>query len=341
MAGQDSGHRRPQGFTWGHFIAELVTERGGLAELARHLLDIVPPSAKFSDDPMTIERGLRRLRRSGNAPANKYGQVLVRCYGIPQPITRLARELGQYHSRSSDLPVALRRDQLRLWDCPPISESPSVAVWVQIALGTLAQREGDAEQAAQRQALARLLVHHASSEARAELALFEARTSLDVGAVSRAEEALARAFNEIESLEGDARVCYHARWIDQRAYLISRGWRQVSTRLEAARALYESISTEEAHPFAAFRREHGRAWCLWRLGDLTGAREAAELASRHAGDGGYLRLRTMSLGQQAHIAGLTSASGQEHLQRALNIARRLGDPRLRERLEGFRVSVVR
>lgn len=331
-AGHDSGHSLPPlAFTWAQLVDHLAAERGGLTELARHLLDIAPSGAQLSADPLTIERGLRRLRQQGNTPGNKYGRLLLRHYGVPRSIASWARELGQYHSRSSDLPVSLRRDQLRLWDCPPIGESPKVAVWIQLALASVSHREGDTAQLEQRLSLARLLIPHAEPAALSELALFEARLALDRGDEEGCTDALARAEQLLARLQAQERGCYLARLQDQRAYRASRGWRDHPERLILAMNHYEALP-QEGEPFVLFRREHGRAWCLLRLGRLVEAREAAALACQHAGDGGFIRLRVMSLGLRAHLEGPETPEGQTFLQRARQMAERLGDTQLLARL---------
>ena len=117
----------PLSFSWGQYVELLIEERGSLTELVRHLLEVAPVSAESSDDPQTVERGLRRLRGRDTAPGEKYGRLLIRCLGIPVPLGEQARDLGQYHSRLSDLPLGVRRAQLRIWEGPPMSESPFAA----------------------------------------------------------------------------------------------------------------------------------------------------------------------------------------------------------------------
>jgi len=102
------------------------------------------------------------------------------------------------------------------------------------------------------------------------------------------------------ALSGDARVCYRARLLDQRAYRAARGWRAEPARLAAARALIEAIPVG-GPPFAVFRRSHSLAWCLWRQGDPA-ALASARAAVTAAGDGGYLRFRRMGLELLARIA---------------------------------------
>ncbi len=44
----------PLSWSWADVVDQLAAERGSLAELARHLSDVVPESAGLSPDPMTI-----------------------------------------------------------------------------------------------------------------------------------------------------------------------------------------------------------------------------------------------------------------------------------------------
>lgn len=319
----------PLAVTWGHLVDTLAEERGGLAQLARHLLDVAPESARLSPDPLTVERGLRRLRGHGHGEANKYGLLLIRCLGIPQAFQSWARELGQYHSRCSDLPVALRRDQLRLWNCPPISES-STALWIYLGLATIAHRQRDTEQRQQFMDLASYLEPHAEPSGRMEMALYRALLASDSGDTESARTKLHIAddiMDGMDEAESESRACYWARLQDQWAFLEARGWRQEPARLERALARYQSIP-EQHVPFADFRRDHGRAWCLWRLGRPE-ALEVARQAADHAGDGGFIRFRVMSLNLQAHILGEQGAALR---QRADRLAQRLGDEQLRQRL---------
>lgn len=270
-------------------------------------------------DVLTVERGLRRLRRRENAEGDKYGRLLVRTFGVPASQLTWARWMGQYHGRLSDLPVAMRRDQLRLWDRPPLSESPA-AIWVHLGLAGLARRAGDVEAMERRLELARLQ-KNAPVDARLELLLLDAVVAMDRGQemdwVPVAEELLA-----MEPPDG---ASYRARMLDQRAYAAARGWREQPSRLHDALALYDQIP-DEGDPFPRFRRAHGRAWCLWRLQD-EGAAEEADRAVQFAGDAGLMRFRCMALGLRWRIS-----SEPSDRTRAMNLALALQDERL---LSGF------
>src|SRR5262249_28282113 len=98
----------------------------------------------------------------------------------------------------------------------------------------------------------------------------------------------------------------------------------------AARRLYERILVREAPFFAACKRESGLAYVSFRGADRARAVVHAEAACRHAGDGGFVRLRIAALGLLAHILG--EAEGREARDRALRAARGLEDEDLVGRL---------
>ena len=293
----------PLSFRWADLVDALVAERGGLGELVRALYEVHP--GELPADPATIERGIRRLRKREARPGDKYGRMLLRHFGLPSSIQAWARELGQYHSRLSDLPASLRRDQLRLWDRPPVSESAEAA-WIHIGLAGLAHREGDLDALTRRLELAALVVDRAGLAARLELDLFRARLATDAGDHEHAEALLtevgARLEDALEILGTHDHACLGARCLDQRAYLRARGWREVPARLVEAEALYRTIPS--AGPsFVVFRHHQGVAWSAWRGGRRDEALTHARLAAEAAGDGGYLRLRCVSLRFQARVLG--------------------------------------
>ena len=74
-----------------------------------------------------------------------------------------------------------------------------------------------------------------------------------------------------------------------------------------------------------------RAYGRYKLGDRAAAVELAEAAIRHAGDGGYIRLRAMALNLLARILG--AEEGAAARGRALAIAKRLEDEELLGRIE--------
>ncbi|MEL6178754.1 MAG: hypothetical protein AAFS10_07365, partial [Myxococcota bacterium] len=106
--------------------------------------------------------------------------------------------------------------------------------------------------------------------------------------------------------------------------------------LQRALDHYNAIAPNPSEPpFAAFRREHGRAWCFWRMERRPEALRAIRLATQHAGDGGLMRFRIAALGLQAHIHG-PGPEGWAALSRAEAMAQRLGDNRLLNRMRHFR-----
>jgi tetratricopeptide (TPR) repeat protein len=281
----------PLGCTWQRYVDQLTQEHGGWTALTNLLIRRAGPSVGLPIDPATIERGLRRLRARGNAPGGQYGRWLLRYFGVPRPLEDTARWMGQYHSRFADLPLSLRGAQLWLWDRPPIAESPA-ACWIHLGLASLALRQRDLDGVRLRLAQ---LDGTTPPAARLEAVLLEAR--LDHG---RAAELLARADASIERLPtGAERDCYHARCADQRAYqLIHTG---PAPKLARAARLYRSINANSAAAFARFRRDHGLAYCHWKLGDHERAVRHARAAIEQAGDAGLLRFRVMALELLAHI----------------------------------------
>ena len=126
------------------------------------------------------------------------------------------------------------------------------------------------------------------------------------------------------------RHCYHARWVDQVAY---RAARIAPTQGTFADSLhrYEQISIDTGIPFVDFRRAHGRASCLWKLGRTEEARVAAAEAATHAGDGGYVRLRSMSLKLQSVLWQDDPDRSSELMARSLAMAARVRDEELLHR----------
>jgi hypothetical protein len=238
--------------------------------------------------------------------------------------------MGVYHSRFADLPLSLCLDQLRLWDRPPVSESRA-RVWVELGLAGAALRGKDLVDAAVRVRRARAVASPGAA-ARVELALVEAFLDSERGDRDRAARGLEDAGRLLEQGEIPAvdRACLHARWIDQRAYQKNHPGEGRAPDLEGALALYGSIRQEDVHPFVSYRRDAGLAYGRWRLGDREAAVGLAESACRHAGDGGFVRLRAMALHLLARILG--EDAGASARARALAIARHLEDEALLGRL---------
>ncbi|MCF2531798.1 hypothetical protein [Yinghuangia soli] len=288
----------PMGCTWQRYLDHVTNEHGGWTALTHTLMRRAGPWAGLPLDPGTIERGLRRLRSRGNASGGQYGRWLLEYFGVPQPLEETARWMGQYHGRFADLPLSLREAQLWLWDRPPITESPA-ACWIHLGLASVAMRRRDPRAAGLRLAQAADTAR-VDPAAHVESTLLEARLESDAGRAGHADQALARARSQIARLpQGGERDCYHARWADQRAFLLIHGGPQ--PRLSAAARLYRSIDVRSPAAFARFRRDHGLAYCHWRLGDRDRASRHARAAAEHAGDAGLLRFRVMALQLLARV----------------------------------------
>ena len=100
---------------------------------------------------------------------------------------------------------------------------------------------------------------------------------------------------EGDDLAPEERACLQVRWVDQRAY-------------------------QKNNPPVGERPDI-RAYGRYKLGDRAAAVELAEAAIRHAGDGGYIRLRAMALNLLARILGAEEgrrrAGGRSRSRRGL------------------------
>ncbi len=326
--GHETGHagHLADAFTWREYVHGLRTEHGGWKALATALQDRAED--EVAEDPDSVVKGLKRLARNRQRPGGKYGDLLLRLFGLSSSIEQWGRLLGQYHSRFADLPVGLRREQLLRWDRPPVSETPS-AMWVHIGLASLAHRDRDLVEVRRRVALASG-VPRPEPGAKLELALLQARLASDDGDLETEDQALRRVHSLLTD-EGPDALCYQARYRDQLAYRASRDWRTRPAALREALAHYEAIPAGDVPPFVAFRRAVGRAWCLWRLGEVAQAAELAALAAQHAGDGAFIRLRVMALSLQANIAGDTPHGRALHV-RAVRLSAGLDDADLAARV---------
>ncbi len=317
LPGHKSGHA--PGFTWGDYLEQLVTEHGTLTQVAWKLID-------HGDDVANIERALRRLRTRGQRDGGTWGQRLIRTFGVPQAIVARVRWLGLYHSPFADLPLPLCRDQLRLWDRPPLVNTRA-RVWLHLGFASTALRQRDF--AAARLQLDRADAAAAGTDPEAQLEATLQRAYL----VSRDDATqvpalLMRAEQLLAGTKGsrEDHACFAARLADQRAFALNRQHDH-----EGALALYRALPTEDIHPFASYRRDAGLAYGLWRTGQATEARRLAERAITHAGDGGYLRLRAMGLLMLARVA-----DDRDALARAEAIAARLADTELATRAARLR-----
>ncbi len=309
----------PTGCTWARYLDELCEEHGGLTALTHLLIRRAKATTPLPDDPGSIERALRRLRGKGNAPGGQYGRWLLKYFGVPRSLADTARWMGQYHSRFSDLPIALRESQLWLWDRPPIAESP-IGAWIHLGLAGVALARGHHEDAVAR--LARATAKSESAACAIEGALLEARLASDRRLADETERALGSAEALIPRLSaGIERESYRARLLDQQAYAFAHAR---PARLEDARRSYAAI-TANSSPFIAFRRCHGLAYCDWKLGRKKSAISHARAALDHAGDAGMLRFREQALRLLAHLE-------PRHARRlraraaAISLELRQGDP---------------
>jgi len=306
------------GLSWGELLESLVATHGTLTAVAWKLIDHAD-----GDDVASVERALRRLRTRGQRDGGRWGQHLIRVFGVPAPIETRLRWLGLYHSPFNDLPVGLCLDQLRLWDRPPIASSRA-RVWLHLGFASCAlraRRFDDAAIHARRAAAVVAALPADYDAARIEIALIDAyiASKSEAGAATLALDTATQLLASAV-LPDDDRACFEARLADHRAYHANRAGDHVT-----ALALYESIPAH-VHPFASYRRDAGRAYGTWKLGDREAALELARAACEHAGDGGYTRLRAMGLLMIAKISGDDDARA-----RARAIADRLGDDELRAR----------
>ncbi len=313
--------------SWGEYIATLAEQHGSLAALALKL-----SLAEGADaDSATVERALRRLRTKTHQDGGKYGQWLLRTFGMPRDIEKRAKWMGVYHSRFTDLPVSLCLEQLRLWDRPPLAESRS-RTWLELGFATCDLRVDNLKSAHGR--LARARGGYGTTAARIETQL------LDAYLASREKNAL-RALMILDqtepllshpNLDADEKACLISRWLDQKAYQFLHPATGVKSNIDGAKRLYERIPSRNAPFFAACKRESGLAYVCFRQDNFVNAVVHAENACRHAGDGGFVRLRIAALGLLAHILG--TVKGKAVRERATRAARNLEDEDLLSRLRG-------
>jgi hypothetical protein len=333
--GHDPGHDTEPGFSWADHVAWLVERQGSLSAVADRLSAL----RGYVEDAGTIERALRRLRARGQRDGGAWGERALAAFGLPEAVDARARWMGAYHSRFTDLPLPVCQDLVRLWDRPPVSEAPGSRVWLALAHASCALRREDREGAATHLRRARVSVAKAPPEARAELLLATAFLS------SREEaERVPALLAEVEPLLSEPmpahdRACLHARWIDQLAYQRNRARGDRAPDPAGAEALYDTITVAGAPAFVLCRRANGLAYARWKQGFTEEAVTLARQACEHAGDGGHLRLRAMTLSMLARIVG--GPEGEAAQRRALAIAAALDDEALRLRFERGAPSMPR
>lgn len=314
----------PVGFTWDDYIAGLVSQTGSMTAVAERLA----ATRAYEDDVGSIERALRRLRGRGLRPGGKWGQALLQLFGLPTSVQARLRWMAAYHSRFSDLPVALCEDLVRLWEHPPTTERRESRAWLALARTSLALRRNEHEAAGE--LLLRAsgdLGASAPAEARVEALLVRAFIASKLEP-ERVPALLAEVEPQLaEVAVADDRACLNVRWVDQRAYELNRG-RETPPNPAAAEALYRTVLVADAPPFVLCRRANGLAYARWKQGHADEAASLAREAARHAGDGGHVRLRVMALGLLARIDPREVASHQ----RALAMSQRLEDELLLARI---------
>lgn len=339
MPGHDPGHPSstpPIGLDWAHYVEHFVTQLGGWTALADELIRRTQAEVDAPTDLQSVEKGLRRLARREHLAGGQYGRWMLRHFGVPSTIEDWARWLAQYHSRFADLPTSLRLEQLRLWDRAPLSESRS-AVWIHIGLASVHHRLADLPNCRSRLQLASHAAKRATAAANAELQLLEARLATDDGRRDDARRLLASVEPLLDSasLGADDRHCYHARWIGQRAYLLTKPGPGEVEDLRGALQLFEDIEDDKG-PFVGFRKQAGLAYCTWKLGDTESGVRLARAAAEHAGDGGFVRFRIMALNLLSRM--LPADEAREVNARAARLAKQLEDEDLMRRVAHRRVD---
>ena len=310
--GQNSGQP-----TWGAYVDGLIAEHGSLVAVSERLA----ATHGWREEVESITRALRRLRDRGSLPGGKWGDRLLRTFGLPGSVGARLRFMGAYHSRFVDLPVPLCSDLVQLWDRPPTSESKPGRLWLSLARATLALRAQQHDEAREHLRTARA---SAAGEPAAQIevalgeSLLASREHPDLAA-----EVLAEVPAWLAQLDGDDAHCLRARYIGQRSHALNH-----AGRIAEAEALHLALpDTPDIHPFARSRRANGIAYGRHRHGDHPAALHHARLAARHAGDAGHVRLRAMALLMIARVSP-RSPEGDEARLRAQHIAHALGDATL-------------
>jgi hypothetical protein len=323
--GHDLGHPPHHGFDWGDYVTWLVAREGSLSAVAERLC----AARAWTDDRASIERALRRLRDRGDRDGGLWGARCLTAFGLPDALERRARWIGSYHSRFTDMPVALCEDLVRLWDRAPFNTSPTVLAWIALAHASCTLRSARIDDATPHLRRARAAIGSADAAARSELLLTEAFVA-SRNDPSRVDARLDEAASVIATVDDAAeRRCLHARQVDQVAWQWNKG-RRGAPAPATAEALYRTLDDEGAPPFARCRRASGLAYCRYKLGAHDEAIALARAACDHAGNGGHLRLRAMSLQMLARVTN-DPHEADDARSRALAIASQLDDEALRLR----------
>lgn len=305
----------PAAFTWADYVGRWASDCGGWMQLADALVQRAGDAVGISQDPQTVERGLRRLAQRSHRAGGQYGRWMLRYFGFSSPVEDLVKWMGQYHTRFSDLPSGLRLEHLQLWNRPPIGES-RYACWILVGMAHAHTSRGDLAACDQSLVQAERLAPRAGPAAEIEVSLL--RVQLDTAAGARA--AARRRLDAIEArLDGlsvaDERV-YRAAVLHQRALHCTRPQAGEPADVAQARVLYERIDEQPYVPFVSFRKCAGLAYCAWQQGDVSAAMGLAERAVDHAGDGGLVRMRVMGLNMLSRtLSGARAASVNERARR--------------------------
>lgn len=305
-------------FDWHAYVTWLVAGHGTLHAVADRLSEI----GGQGEDALSIERGLRRLRKRGMRDGGTWGARCLRAFGLPTGIESRVRWMGHYHSRFTDLPRSICIDLLRPWQRPPITESPAWA-WVQLGLASVALRGRYVVEAEEHLAIAEAAADEGPARAEALLV----RAFIDGRRRPEAVSAwLEQADAHIQGLPRDEdRACMAARHADLRAGLLLTRHKNPA----AAEELYASLP-RVAPPFVLVQRHAGLGRCALVQGYREGGVAHARLAVGFAGDAGSLRLRVMALHLLSKALG--GDEGEQLRLRAVALTNRLEDEALRVRL---------
>ncbi len=303
--------------TWAVYLDALVDEHGSLAAVSERLA----ATHGWREDVESITRALRRLRARGSLPGGKWGERLLRTFGLPTSVDARLRFMGSYHSRFVDLPVSLCHDLVQLWDRPPTSESRAGRLWLSLARGTLALRARQFAEAREHVTPApRVAAHEPAAHVEATLGVSY------IGSGARPAEAaavLADVPEHLARLTGADADCLRARYIGQLSHALNH-----AGDIDRAEALHRELpDLPTTHPFARSRRANGIAYGRHRHHDHAAALHHANLAARHAGDAGHVRLRAMALLMVVRVAE-DPRERSDALTRARSIAEALEDATL-------------
>ncbi len=321
----------PAAFTWAEYIAAWTQDHGGWTHLADALIRRAGDAVDIPQDPQTVERGLRRLARRAHQSGGQYGRWMLRFFGLVSPVEELVKWMGQYHTRFSDLPAALRLEHLTLWNRPPVAES-AWSCWLHVGIAHVHASRADLVACDQSLQRAERLAAKAGPAAEIEVSLLRAELETDARDHAAAQirmDHLDRRLHAEHLQPSDDRV-YRARLQHLRALHHTRPLAGRTPDLRQAQALYQGIDEDPYVPFVSFRKAAGLAYCAWQLGDLAEAVQLAERAVEHAGDGGLVRMRVMALNMLSrtlHGARATSVN-----ERARRMAALLEDEDLRDRV---------